>query len=240
MGDVFVITAGAQGDTFGWASDNIEAYGVTAGWFKMDGQGITPIAHDAGIQTLELNASIGADGVNTDVTGWNGVFVGAVTSEGGSSLTPFTDNQTITGIVVDPNARPTGYEDTTTYPTVVDAMNAWFATLGLSAGDDTDLINRNDYITAMNEGGNYSLIVLNQLLEPQTSEMELFEFVFIGAETGGMQPGWWAVYTNNDEEMDVRPLTSQTTMTLAQTLSDVSPEAGLDAINGTVLGVIEA
>lgn len=156
----------------------------------------------------------------------------------GGGLTPFADGQTISGIVVDPNGRPTGYEDTTLYPTVVDAMNAWFATLGLSDGQDADLINKNDYITAMNTDDKYSLTILNRMLQPQTSEMELFEFVFLGDEMEGMAAGWWAIYTNNNEEMDVQPLTAQTTMTLAQTLSDVSPESGLSAINGTVVGAV--
>ena len=57
--------------------------------YSTDGTTWSEISHSAGVQTLEISETLGADAVNSSITGWNGVFVGAVVAEPAGGLTPF-------------------------------------------------------------------------------------------------------------------------------------------------------
>lgn len=225
-----------------YASDALPEASITeAGWWTVFGSGksaqkITSVTtYDFGTSYAISAASISQYFTN-DV---NGVIFGAHLIP--NVLVPFQTGETISGIQVDPNTRPTGYEDEALYPTVVDAMNAYLDSLTLSP-------NGRQLVAYDNTSGN-GIFLMDRMGE----ESEPFGFrilidpsgtglIYSGgaaADLGIPSAGWWYFDFQTEEMTEITELTT-VPMVSSPTATITSIDSDFDAINSVCLGIVEA
>lgn len=211
------------GDGTVWANQAIEGE-ISAGW-----QNLTD-----GKYTLKMSTPITEV---SDITGWNGVFVGAVV--GGSSLTPFEVNQYVSGMDVNVEGDTTALDSF--LANYVDSQGG-VASFGITTEEGYLIIGAckalggsdpmwNDWalmIQADNEEGD-SVIIMYSTQAQDISYQE--------QTIGTIPAGWSKVVDFQNLTFESISTNQQITFEIVQKVTTCN--ADFDAINGTYIGAIE-
>lgn len=208
-------------------SKPVEAYGINAaGWYELVEQGASIVAISSE-KTFALAAeTIGQESIKSDFTFLNGTVIGAQLA----NLTPFTDGDVISGIVIDPTAKSD------------DEMLDWLKDLSYSAETNMAyLVRIGEYPIYAEDKGSDKYTITVTLNPTPSQEDPNYGVIYASDEITidgiTLSKGWNFVQFNG-EAFVVSLLNAETSLTLSPVeVSDI--ETAFAFLNGVVLGSVE-